>query len=166
MDVLDMTADRSRLIHVNIGVRFAARCHAHAQPTQHGLHPLIWINPVACVPAQDGPTSLTGRRTMSDLTDAVRSKLSHDLRAAIVDLEDLLHLKAADAGEQASVLRERLQERLQMLKAKAQAFEVDASRRARAAMEATDHQVRNHPWGTAGVAAVAGLLVGLLMRRR
>jgi ElaB/YqjD/DUF883 family membrane-anchored ribosome-binding protein len=127
--------------------------------------PLICVNPRAAPPAQSVPTSSTGSIDMSDLTDAVRAKLAQDVRAMITDVEDLLRLKAADAGEQANGLRDRLQERVRSLKAQVQAVEADAAHRARDAMDAADRQVRLHPWGAAGLAAAAGLLVGLLLRR-
>jgi ElaB/YqjD/DUF883 family membrane-anchored ribosome-binding protein len=104
--------------------------------------------------------------TMTDVTDAMRGRLAHDVRTVIADLEDLMRLTAADAGEEAVAIRERVRENLRQLKARVQAAEVEATRQVREAFETTDRQVRSHPWQTAGVAAVAGLLVGLLLRHR
>jgi ElaB/YqjD/DUF883 family membrane-anchored ribosome-binding protein len=38
--------------------------------------------------------------------------------------------------------------------------------RAKDAGRAADEYVREHPWGAVGIAAVAGLLVGVLLSRR
>jgi ElaB/YqjD/DUF883 family membrane-anchored ribosome-binding protein len=75
---------------------------------------------------------------------ATSEKLMADLRAVVRDAENLIGAVAAESGEQLE----------------------DAGRRAQEAAEDIDARVRRHPWAAVGVAAAAGLLVGLLLGRR
>lgn len=75
---------------------------------------------------------------------ATTEKLMTDLRAVVRDAEGLISAVAAESGEQLEGATQRAQEA---------AGEIDA-------------QVRRHPWAAVGIAAAAGLLVGLLLGRR
>jgi ElaB/YqjD/DUF883 family membrane-anchored ribosome-binding protein len=75
---------------------------------------------------------------------ATTEKLMADLRAVVRDAENLIGAVAAESGEQLG----------------------DAGRRAQAAADEIDAQVRSHPWAAVGIAAAAGLLLGLLLGRR
>ncbi|HEX5092348.1 MAG TPA: DUF883 family protein [Burkholderiales bacterium] len=75
---------------------------------------------------------------------ATTEKLMADLRAVVRDAESLIGAVAAESGEQLE----------------------DAGRRAQEAAEEIDERVRRHPWAAVGVAAAAGLLIGLLLGRR
>jgi ElaB/YqjD/DUF883 family membrane-anchored ribosome-binding protein len=78
------------------------------------------------------------------MDSATTEKLMADLRAVVRDAENLMGAVAAESGEQLG----------------------DAGRRAQAAADEIDAQVRRHPWAAVGIAAAAGLLVGLLLGRR
>jgi len=75
---------------------------------------------------------------------ATTEKLMSDLRAVVRDAEGLISAVAAESGEQLD----------------------GATQRAQEAAEEIDAQVRRHPWAAVGIAAAAGLLVGLLLGRR
>jgi ElaB/YqjD/DUF883 family membrane-anchored ribosome-binding protein len=82
-------------------------------------------------------------------------KLMQDMKAAVIDAEDLLKATAGQTGERIEKVRARAEESL---------------RHARARMEEAgltlDNAVHQHPWTTAGIAAGVGLLLGILIGRR
>jgi ElaB/YqjD/DUF883 family membrane-anchored ribosome-binding protein len=104
------------------------------------------------------------------MTQATRDKLMEDFSAVIADTEALLKSMAAVGGEQAKSLRADLESKLQVSRERLKAFEQDALERTRAAAKATDEYVHANPWQSiaiaACVAAVAGLVVGLILNRR
>jgi len=71
-------------------------------------------------------------------------KLMAELRAVVRDAEALLQTAATESGEH---LR-------------------DAGDSAREAASEIDEQVRKNPWAAGGIAAGAGLLLGLLLGRK
>jgi len=75
---------------------------------------------------------------------ATTEKVMADLRAVVRDAEALLGAVAAESGE-----------RLE-----------GASESAREAARDIDAQVRRHPWAAVGIAAAAGLVLGLLLGRK
>jgi ElaB/YqjD/DUF883 family membrane-anchored ribosome-binding protein len=103
---------------------------------------------------------------MYNQTEAVRDKLAADFRAIVADAEELLHVTAGQAGDKAGAVRDRIQQRLRTAKDEIGALEQDAVRRVRDAASATDGYVHQHPWATAGIAAGAALLIGMLISRR
>ena len=87
--------------------------------------------------------------------DAASDKLMEEYREVIAAAEELL--KAA-TGEDA--------ERMQELRGRAE----EALRKARARLEGAsfqlEAQVRDHPLAAVGIAAVVGLIVGILLARK
>lgn len=87
--------------------------------------------------------------------DAASDKLMDEFREVVAAAEELLH---AASGENA--------ERLQELRGRAE----EALRKARARIEGAsfhlEGQVRDHPLAAVGIAAVAGLVVGILLARK
>jgi ElaB/YqjD/DUF883 family membrane-anchored ribosome-binding protein len=75
---------------------------------------------------------------------ATTEKLMADLRAVVRDAESLLGAVAEESGE-----------RLE-----------GASDSARDAAREVDAQVRRNPWAAVGIAAAAGLVLGLLLGRK
>jgi len=103
---------------------------------------------------------------MNDLTTAQTDKLLADLRLVVADAEELLRSTAGQAGEGAAELRARVQDSLARARdGLAQAQEA-AITKARAAGRAADEYVHDNPWRSIGIAAGAGLVVGLLIGRR
>ena len=75
---------------------------------------------------------------------ATTEKLKEDLRAVVRDAEALLGAAAAASGDQLE----------------------GAADSARDAAHELDAQVRRNPWAAVGIAAAAGLLLGLLLSRK
>lgn len=103
---------------------------------------------------------------MNDNVIAAREQLLTDLRAVVSDSEELLAATVGAAGERASAARTRVQESVRAAKVKIEQLDDEMLDRINDAAKATDSYVREHPWGSIGVAAVAGLLVGVLISRR
>jgi len=82
-------------------------------------------------------------------------RIVKDMRAVIVDAEDLLKATASQTGERIEKVRARAEESLRVARERIKDAGMDL-----------DEQVRNNPWATAGIAAGVGLLLGLLIGRR
>lgn len=103
---------------------------------------------------------------MNTMTDMQGDKLNNDLKDVIQDTEDLLKLSAADAGAEATALRERVQARLLRARDRMQDLQAAAVDRAKEAGRKADDHVHQHPWQSVGIAAAIGLAVGVLIGRR
>jgi ElaB/YqjD/DUF883 family membrane-anchored ribosome-binding protein len=95
-----------------------------------------------------------------------RDKLMADFNAVVVDAETLLKSLASEGGEKAQELRAKAEERLVIAKERLSEIEQSLGVKAKAAAEATEAYVQEHPWQTIGIAAGLGVLVGLLLNRR
>lgn len=98
--------------------------------------------------------------------DVSREKLVQDLRLVIADAEELLKATAATAGEKVAAARERIQDRIHSAKIKLAEAEEALVVRTREAARVTDAFVHDNPWYAVGIAAGAGLIVGMLIGRR
>ena len=95
--------------------------------------------------------------------DNVRTEgLVKDMRAVIVDAEDLLKATAAQTGERVEKVRAKAEESLRLARERLKV----AGTTIRESAADVDDEVRAHPWAAAGVAAGIGLLVGVLIARR
>ena len=95
-----------------------------------------------------------------------REKLAADMRVVLADTEQLLKAVIGQSGEKLAALQPRMQENLRNARARLEEFEQIASERARAAVEVTDDYAHEHPWKIAGITALLGVAVGLLIGRR
>ena len=98
--------------------------------------------------------------------DVSKEKLVADLKAVVADAEELLRATASQAGEKVSAARERIQASLAAAKVKLSDAERALLEKTKEAAKATDEYVHDHPWKAVGIAAGAGLLLGLLISRR
>jgi ElaB/YqjD/DUF883 family membrane-anchored ribosome-binding protein len=103
---------------------------------------------------------------MATATEAARKKLVDDFKALTTDTEELLRATASQTGERASAIRARVEERLRKTKEAVDELREDVVERSRAAAEAADRTVREHPWESVAVAAGVGFLLGMLTARR
>ena len=99
-------------------------------------------------------------------TDVSKEKLVADLKIVIADAEELLRATAAQAGEKVSAARERIQASLATAKVKLTEAERALLEKTKLAAKATDQYVHENPWRAVGIAAVAGLVLGVLISRR
>jgi ElaB/YqjD/DUF883 family membrane-anchored ribosome-binding protein len=103
---------------------------------------------------------------MTETADDGREKLVDDLAAVLAEAEEMLKRASVETGDKARDLRSQVETQLLRAKLKLQEIEGEAIDHAKAAARATDDYVHDHPWQAIGIAAAAGLLVGLLMNRR
>ena len=98
--------------------------------------------------------------------DVSTDKLMQDLRSVVGDTEDLLKATATQSGEQIARIRARAEESLRTARARMKDVTQAAEAQARDTVREIDGQVRENPWTAIGVAAVAGLVVGLILARK
>ena len=102
----------------------------------------------------------------SEATLATKEKLAADLRLVIADAEELLQITSSQTGDKVAELRARVGMNLRVARAKLSEADAALRDKAREAARATDDYVHENPWRSIGIAAGAGLLVGLLIGRR
>jgi ElaB/YqjD/DUF883 family membrane-anchored ribosome-binding protein len=103
---------------------------------------------------------------MPEITDVSKDKLVADMKVVIADAEELLKATASAAGDRVSAARTRMEDSLRTARVKlAEAQEVVVDK-AKAAARATDDYVHANPWRSVGIAAGAGLVIGMLISRR
>jgi ElaB/YqjD/DUF883 family membrane-anchored ribosome-binding protein len=103
--------------------------------------------------------------TESTIQDA-RDQLAADLKAVVADAEDLLKATAGVAGDKIAAARARAEQTLRSARQRLSHLDDVVMDQAKEAARSADTYVRDHPWGAVGIAAVAGLLVGVLISRR
>ena len=103
-------------------------------------------------------------------TQATREKLLDDVNTVIADSEQLLKTMASAGAEKAQSLRADLVRKLEIARERLDEIEDMALERTRAAVKQTDEYVRENPWQSiaiaAGIAAIVGAVIGLLLNRR
>ena len=104
--------------------------------------------------------------TQTASNDVSKQKLVADLKIVVADAEELLRATAAQAGEKVSAARERIQASLATAKVKLSDAERALLEKTKQAARATDDYVRENPWQAVGIAAAAGLVLGILISRR
>lgn len=97
--------------------------------------------------------------------DVNKEKLMQDLRVVVADAEELLRATAGQAGEKVSSARERIQESLSHAKERLIAAEEAVVVKTKQAAKVTDEYVHENPWKSVGIAAGAGLIIGMLISR-
>ena len=97
--------------------------------------------------------------------DVSKEKLMQDLRVVVADAEELLRATAGQAGEKVSAARERIQENLAAAKQRLAAAQDAVVARTKEAAKVTDEYVHENPWKAVGIAAGAGLIIGMLISR-
>lgn len=102
----------------------------------------------------------------SEATLATKEKLAADLKLVIADAEELLQITSAQTGDKVAELRVRMADNLRAARLKLADVDAAVRDKAREAARATDDYVHENPWRSIGVAAGAGLVIGLLIGRR
>ena len=82
-------------------------------------------------------------------------KLMQDLRAVMVDAEELLKATAGQTGE-----------RIEKVRARAEQSVSKARERLGAAGQEVNDRVQENPWTAVGLAAGVGLVVGMILGRK
>jgi ElaB/YqjD/DUF883 family membrane-anchored ribosome-binding protein len=95
-----------------------------------------------------------------------KDKFVSDLKAVVVDAEEILKNTADLTGEKVAGLRTRIEARLKDAKARLENVDVILVDKTRAAARVTDDFVREEPWKAVSIAAIVGVALGVLIGRR
>jgi ElaB/YqjD/DUF883 family membrane-anchored ribosome-binding protein len=99
--------------------------------------------------------------------DAIsKDKVVDDLKTLARDAEDLLKATAGDVGDKMSAKAKEARSRMAVALERAKDSCAQWEDKTVAAARATDKAIRSHPYESAGVACVIGILIGVLIGRR
>lgn len=98
----------------------------------------------------------------SSTADAIR----HEFHDFVADVQLLMHKMGNSADPVLAQLRTKADAAMASVKETLAAGQADLTRTARSAAQRGDRYVRSEPWQAVGIAAVAGLIVGLVVARR
>ena len=100
------------------------------------------------------------------VTSGGREPLADDMKSIIADAEELLKATASATGERILAARARAEESLKSARERLANLDDAALAQVKEVAKTADDYVHEHPWGAVGIAAVAGLLLGVLISRR
>ena len=103
---------------------------------------------------------------MREAFRGTREKLEKDLQALIRDTKELLRTTAESVTGDTAELRKRVEERLEGVQKSVRQKTQVAEDMMKEGLDATDELIREYPYQAMGVSLVAGLLLGMLFRRR
>lgn len=103
---------------------------------------------------------------MSETQTSAKDQLMTDLKLVLADAEALLSATAGEHSGDFKALRERVQATLSQAKSGLIDAQAAVADKAKVAAKATDAYVHENPWKSIGIAAGAGVLIGLLIGRR
>jgi ElaB/YqjD/DUF883 family membrane-anchored ribosome-binding protein len=95
-----------------------------------------------------------------------KEKLVSDLKVLAADAEELLKATANQAGEKIAQARQKIEQSLVEGKKALADAEKNLLKKSKDCAEIADDYVRENPWSAVGIAASAGLVIGLLIRNR
>jgi ElaB/YqjD/DUF883 family membrane-anchored ribosome-binding protein len=127
-------------------------------PAREGVDPGKYLGKIFVTPRMGTALARQAMRTERKMQVST-GKLIKDLRAVIVDTEDLLKATAGQTGELIEKVRARAEESL-----RAASHDVQAT--AQDAMHKVDRQMRANPWTAVGIAAAIGFVAGILLGRK
>lgn len=100
------------------------------------------------------------------MTHANADSLVDDLIAVVRDAEELLKATAGLAGEKVDAARERAEASIRSARERISTAHEEVIAQTREAAHQADAYVRRNPWRAVGIAALAGLMIGLVAGRR
>ncbi|HEX8612984.1 MAG TPA: DUF883 domain-containing protein [Telluria sp.] len=95
-----------------------------------------------------------------------RDQLMNDLKSVIQDAEQWLRHGSQLTGEELQAAKAKFERTLTSAKADLIRLEEAVVEKTKIAAKATDEYVQENPWKSVGVAAAAGILIGMLISRR
>lgn len=98
--------------------------------------------------------------------DSSKDKLLADLKVVVADAETLIREATASSAEGFATLRTRLEGKLVETRAKIDRARAAVGEKTKHATDATQAYLKENPWQSAGVCAVAGMILGFFLGRR
>jgi ElaB/YqjD/DUF883 family membrane-anchored ribosome-binding protein len=102
---------------------------------------------------------------MSMLTSSAAG-LADSARHMADEAEEFLKVAAQSGDARFDAFRERFSDRVRQVRARVDDWESEAVHQVRRAARTADRSVHTHPYRAMGIAAAAGVLIGLLASRR
>lgn len=93
-------------------------------------------------------------------------RLGCQVREVVNDVEELLEATRDTAGEQFQQVRARVGESVRAVNRRLQSAAAEVSGSVQHAATRTRNEVEEHPWAAIGIAAMVGVAMGLLLRRK
>ena len=93
-------------------------------------------------------------------------KLFEDLKAVVEDAEELLKATAGQAGDRITEARSRAEATVKAARKRMDDLQEDVLAQTKEVADQADAYVRKNPWQAVGIAAAAGVMIGLLLSRR
>jgi len=101
-----------------------------------------------------------------DTTNETGAKLMGNLKSIIQDAEKMLENSAQQGGESFQKAKEKLEATLEDAKFAMRELEDIVVSKAKTAAVCTAEYAKEHPWHAAGVVAVVGVMLGMLIARK
>src|SRR5690606_8802346 len=118
------------------------------------------------IPDANGSTSsLFDKSAHRRNLQAAQNALVEEFHTLIADTERLLKHTQETAGTQTEELREKITANMNRAREMLKDQEGTLRNQSEAAIQCTEEYVQTHPWQSIGIAAGAGFLLGLIMRR-
>jgi ElaB protein len=95
-----------------------------------------------------------------------QAPIARDFQNVVDDAHELLKTVQSEGESKISDVRSKVQDSLEVARAKVGAVGSQVQQTAKQAAVTTDEYVRANPWQAVGVGALAGALVGFLIARR
>jgi ElaB/YqjD/DUF883 family membrane-anchored ribosome-binding protein len=93
-------------------------------------------------------------------------RLGHEAREVAHDVEELLEATRDSTSEQLQRARDRASRSLRAVNQRLQTTAAEAGERVQYAAARARKGVEEHPWSAVGIAALVGVALGLLLRRK
>jgi ElaB/YqjD/DUF883 family membrane-anchored ribosome-binding protein len=113
---------------------------------------------------EPGQRGTAGRQ--AHMGNSSKEALMDDLKRVVADAEQLIKEAADCSVEGFAALRGRCESKLVEARAKIDRTSAAVVREARHATDVTHAYVKDNPWKTMGAFAAAGVILGILLRRR
>jgi len=101
-----------------------------------------------------------------DELNRAKTRMVGDIKSVIADGEDLLKAAAEVSGEGFAVARQKFEKKLGSAKARLADASQAAVEKTKETAAVANRYVHDNPWPAIGVAAAAGILIGILAARR
>ena len=99
-------------------------------------------------------------------SEVPKERLAGEFDSVVEKSEQLLKTVSQAGRAEAGALTASVEQRFATAAARLEQMRVDALARAASATDATDQYVHGNPWQAVGIAAVAGVIAGILISRR
>ena len=111
-------------------------------------------------------TCRVGKHFMENAMSIGTDRLESQVREVVDDVEELLEATRDTAGEQLQQARATVAESLRAVNRRLQTAAAEAGECAQHAATRARKEVEEHPWAAIGIAAMVGVALGVLVRRK